>query len=184
MQVARGHFLAAAGFALDQHRVRGIGDLADLLAQQFDRLGSSDDALDVAMARIASTGHDLSFQAHLDFGDVAGLGDEVDRTVLLGLEDVLLVVLPRQHQHPRGWMHLRNLANNGQALVRAVRIRRQPEVDQRQRRRVVHAVNQFEAGDPVAGALDLVLLAQHELEAVGDDSVIVDEQKRRLLFTA
>ena len=184
MQVARGDLLAAARFALDQHRVRRIGYLANLHAQQFDFLAGPYQIFDIALAAgVTAAGDDLLFQSHLDFGDIAGLGDKIDRAVLLGLEYVLLVVLARQHQHASGGVHLRNLANHRQSLIGAVRVRRQAEIDQRQRRRVRHLVDQRETRRSVRGALDVVFLAEDILEAVGDNCIIVDQQQCRFLLT-
>ena len=89
----------------------------------------------------ATPGNDLFFQPHLDLGDIAGLGNEIDRAVFPGLKYVLLVVLARKHEHAGRWMHLSYLADYREPLVGPMRIRRQPEVDQGERWRHLHAVD-------------------------------------------
>ena len=94
MQVARRDFLAATGCTFDQHRVGRVGDLSNLHPQQFDFLAGANETLDIAMPTDATAaGDDLFFQPHLYFGDITGLGYEIDRAIFLRLEYVFLVVL-------------------------------------------------------------------------------------------
>ena len=126
-------------------------------------------------AVLATTGDNLLLQAHLDLGNVTGLGDKIDSAILLRLKHMFLIVLAGQNQHPRRRVHLRNPANDGKPLVGPVRVRGQAQIYQRQCRRVLHLIDQRKARLTIDGAFDPVFFAEHILQAVGDDGVIIDQ---------
>jgi len=80
-------------------------------------------------------------------------------------------------------MHLRNLADHRKTFIGAVSIGRQSQVDQRQCRGIGHVVDQIETRGAVAGAFDIIFIAEHILEAIGDNGIIVDQQQCRFFFT-
>ena len=90
---------------------------------------------------------------------------------------IVLVVLPRQHEDLDVGRQREQFADELEALIRAVRCRRQPEVDQRQfGRRVQLAQHAFDLHARI-GHINIEVAAEHEIQRIGDERIIVDDQQ-------
>jgi hypothetical protein len=111
---------------------------------------------------------------------VRRLGDELPGPQRAGVARIRRFVLARQHENLHRRRMGEEIGDQAKALLRRVRRRRKAEVDERQpghRRELAHQL------DRAAARLDrqhFVVRAQGEGERVGDERVVVDDEKLRL----
>ena len=137
--------LAAAGFALDQHREAEVGVLRELQAQALHRQAVADQSCFAGCRRCAvREGQRLSQQGQQVAG-VAGLADEFDGAQRARVAGVVIAVLAGEDDD----LHLRRMgqkfADQRETFIRTVRLRRQTEVDQRHLRRLAQLPEQRQA---------------------------------------
>ena|GEM_PF-2728984 len=183
MQALRHQFLAAAGFALDQHGEGRVRVELDLVAQAVDGEAGADDAAGVVgRFRTGRGGHFLlesqgGLQGALDLLRFGRFGDEVDGAEGAGVTGVGLVVLPGQHQDAGFLGVVEQIRDEGETLVRFVLRGRQTEIDQCQRGCFVelrqHALDLLAA----FGDENFEVVGEHEMQGVGDERVVVDDEQ-------
>jgi hypothetical protein len=111
----------------------------------------------------------------------AGLRDEIDGAEGAGVPGVGLVVLAGQHDDLDVGRGSEQLADQAEAFVGAVRNGREAEIDEREAGHVLELRDQAAGLGAGAGSEHLEVAAEHEVERVGDERVIVDDQQFRLL---
>jgi hypothetical protein len=186
VQAAAGDdLLAAAGFALDQHREGGVGVLPDLRAQ----LLHGDAVAEQAAGVLRGFRHGGQFrrlvgqdvpQGLPQLLRVGRLGDELGRAEGAGMARVGFVVLPGEHDDLDVRRVGKQVGDEREALVGLVRQGRQAEVDQGQLRRGALAAQQGDAVGAGAGRGDLEFAAQKERQGVDDERVVIDDEQGRL----
>ncbi len=169
--------LAAAGFAFDQHREGSARELPDLLAQLLDKRVLAEQSAFRGRAELGLAHLARAHEQRLERLRLAGFGHELDRAESAGVASVGLVVLPRQHHDLDAGGIRDQLTDQPETLVGAVRGGWQPEIDQRELGRVVELAQQ--AFDATAGVRDVdgEVAAQHEVERVRDQRIVVDDQQ-------
>ncbi len=176
----RDQFLAAARFALDQNRKRRIGKLRNLLAQLFHEQALAEQAALGGGAEFGGADLQCREQKRLERFGFARLGDKIDCTQGARMARIGFVALAREHDdfHPRRIGD--QLGDQAKAFIRAMRRRGQPQVNQRELRRIIELPQQ--AFDLLAGIgdTDRKIPAQHEVEGIGDQRIVVDDQQIRL----
>ena len=187
MQAGRDAFLAAAGFALDQHREGRCGVLLDLLAQLVHRRAVADDAgILGGRGRLVGAALGILHQQRVEQEGLqplgfARLGDEIDRAQRARVARVGLVALTGEDQDLDAGRDAQQVGDQGKAFVGLVRLRRQAEVDQGQLRRFVQLHHQTFHLRARFGGGDVEVLAQDVGERIGDQRIVIDDQQARLV---
>ena len=137
--------LAAAGFAFDEDREAEVRVLGELQAQALHRQAVADQASFAGRrGRAVREGQRLAQQGQQVAG-VAGFADEFHGAQRARMAGIVIAVLAGEDDD----LHLRRVgqqfADQGETFVRTVRLRRQPEVDQRRLRRLAQLPEQRQA---------------------------------------
>jgi len=176
--------LARARFALDQRREGRIRVLVDLALQFLQRRAPADQRVgagDVLAGDLRRPELQRVKQDLLQGFRVAGLGDELRRPQRARVAGVRGVVLPREHQDLHRRRMREQVGDQLETLVGAVRLGRQPEVDQRELGRGIELSQQAHRMPAGVAHPDLEVLAKRIGQRVGDQRVVVDDQQARFL---
>ena len=181
---ARHELLARAAFAADQHRGVRVGhprhhveQLADLRRAADEALGRLQPlhlALERRVAALQVLALECLLEHRLQLGQLARLGEEVERAELHGADRLLDRSVGGEHQHFDLRRALLDLAQQVEAAAVG-----EPHVQQHQVERLLHEqaaslVQRTRPGDAVTGALKLLA------DQLPEGFLVVDEQQRDL----
>ena len=172
-----GHQLfAAAGLPLDQNRKRCIGELRHLLAQFVDRRTLPDEAAVGGRTELRIADLERALEQVFERLRLGGLGHELDRTERARMPRVGFIALARQHDDFDAGGVGDQLADQAKPFVGAMRGGRQSQIDQRQLRGALQLPQQTLDLGALVGHIDREIPALDEIECIGDQRVVVDDQ--------
>ena len=174
--------LAAAGFAFDQHRKRRVGVLLKLNPQLLYRRavanqGGCRQASGAPFVQRSIVQSALQYL--VQFGGIAGFGDKVGGAQGAGVAGVAGIALAGENDDLDIRGQLEQLGNQGESFVRAVRERRQAQVNQREIGNAAQLTQQLRAVRAGMAGDDFECDAHRKAQRVGNQRIIINDEQQR-----
>jgi hypothetical protein len=176
---AVGHdVLAGARLALDQHRVGQACILFDLRAQAFHLCADADQG-GQRWRRVLMAGPGELAQQCVERLRLRRFGDEFGGAECARVAGDDFLALAGQHDDARVRRMRQQVGDQCVAFVGAVRVGRQAEIDQRQRRRLRLITQPLDGRTARRMADHVEIRFKQEGQRVGDQRIVVDDQQSR-----